>query len=406
MNIHPLLHGSSTSLSSSVTRSSERREEKPEKQNQSALFPGHTFPRRTSNDGTTTVAQVFRNSNPTFYRSLRDGLGSLQDSVRHGRTALGALSEAASFQRLEDKALGIGLRQGAQRFSTNVLRGAERFDRECASSLEEQAIAGGTAATSIAANGVLPFAGALYSGYNLIRNWGNADVATSALNGAAVGAYVGSVVPGVGTLVGGAIGGLLGAASGLFHKSGKHEDQLVRDKLRGALQDLGLLDTNFGIRRADGSTYDLGKDGGFLLENEDGSSRHTYDTDPSNPLASLAVGLVNPLVSLLVGDGTKASSDLAGLLANAALSNATSPEEVRRNVLQFASTLGLNEDSLTEALSSNLGEDSPLLAAYLNGAHTLYQPALLQEEWDQPAKESEQPGALQEVPTLDLMGAE
>ncbi len=230
---------------------------------------------------------------------------------------------------------------------------------------------------------ILGLAGAIYSGYQLIANWGKTDITTGALNGTAAGAYIGSAFPGLGTVVGGVIGGLLGAASGVFRSSGKHEDQKVRDHLRNGLQNLGIADKEFKIQLADGTFYDIGKDGGFTLRNLDGSSRRVYDTDSSNPLTSQAIGLINPLASLLAGENPKATSDLAGMLTNAVMSSAENLEDVRKNVLKIVSNLGLTEERFNAAFAKyaenkNLsGED---YARFMNGIHTIFNPQALEAQ--------------------------
>ena len=236
----------------------------------------------------------------------------------------------------------------------------------------------GTQAAAASGARILGLAGAIYSGYQLFENFGNTNFLTGALNGAALGTYLGSIVPGGGTFVGGVAGGTLGGASALFKRSGKHEDQVVRDQLRRVLQQLGLLDSQFSLKLADGGRYDLGKDGGARLRNTDGTTRRTYDTDPLNPLSSVALSMLNPLARLIAGSSVKRQSDLAGMLANAAISNARSPEEVRQNVLSMTEAMHLDEGKLKtflEYAAANQLVTKEEAEYFRNGLSLLFRPA-------------------------------
>jgi hypothetical protein len=181
---------------------------------------------------------------------------------------------------------------------------------------------------------LLGAAGAAYAGYNIIKDWGRSTPQMGAIQGATVGAYIGSIVPGVGTLIGGAIGAVAGGIMGSIH-TGKSKDQRARDAERKVLQQIGILDKNWNIRLADGTGYDLGKDGGFKLQNVDGSKRRAYEVDFSNPLAGDVVALLTPLAQTLCGGDPKLTNQFTGYLTNAALSNATTPEAARANVAAF-----------------------------------------------------------------------
>lgn len=198
--------------------------------------------------------------------------------------------------------------------------------------------AGNAAGMTSSAGRVLGAAGAAYSAYGLIKNWGHSSPGAGAMQGACVGAYIGSVVPGLGTLVGGLIGGAVGGLIGCI-KTGKHKDQVARDRMRDALQGCGFLDKQWQFKLADGSAYDMGKDGGFKLTNLDGTTRRAYEIDWQNPLAGTVVGMLNPLGQALFPDNEKLRTDLIGYLTNGALSNATDVESARANVAAIVQQL-------------------------------------------------------------------
>ncbi|MCI5064447.1 hypothetical protein MRY87_01840 [bacterium] len=162
--------------------------------------------------------------------------------------------------------------------------------------------------------------------------------ASAVASGAALGATLGSGVPVVGTLIGAAVGALAGAALGAFG-SGKSSSQKARDSWRDALEQGNFaekIDGSHHVPLADGTTYNIGKDGGHKLLNVDGSERKTVEVDWKNPLASenigashvfaLATGL-DPLENdqhwLFLGAATQS--------LNAATSNATTDAEVMAN---------------------------------------------------------------------------
>jgi hypothetical protein len=125
---------------------------------------------------------------------------------------------------------------------------------------------------------------------------------------------------------------------------GKDKDQQARDGVRGALQQMGVLDDKYQVKLAKGGTYDMGKDGGFMLPNLDGGARHAYDADFSNPLTHQTVGWANPLALIITGGDKKAASDLAGQLANAATSDAKDLEGARANMNAIFTQMNIDND--------------------------------------------------------------
>lgn len=162
--------------------------------------------------------------------------------------------------------------------------------------------------------------------------------AATAASGAAAGATAGSVVPVVGTIIGGVLGAAAGALLGAFGSS-KSKTQMMRDKWRDAMEQMGIADKIDGshhLTLADGSLYNVGKDGGYRLQNVDGTDRLTTQVDSSNPLTpdaipeshvfALATG-IDPTTNMSEGMWDTVAAQ--GL--NAAMSNATSAADVSAN---------------------------------------------------------------------------
>lgn len=163
-----------------------------------------------------------------------------------------------------------------------------------------------------------------------------------ALGGAAAGAATGAAV---GTtflpLVGTAFGAAVGAATGFIvgsMGSGKHADQKMRDQWRKLMEENGFaakIEGSHHVPLADGSTYDIGKDGGHRLINVDGTERHTINVDWGNPLATNGIPEAH-IFALATGlDPSLEKGALwhrsVGQIINAATSNATTQEEVSDN---------------------------------------------------------------------------
>jgi len=241
---------------------------------------------------------------------------------------------------------------------------------------------------------IIGAAGAAYSLYNLISGFGEMSFKDGLINGAATGAYVGSFFGPPGTLIGGAIGGVVGAISSFFKKSGKSKEQKARDKVRDAFQNLGLLDSDHNVTLANGTTYNIGKDGKHKYTNLDGTQRGAFEIDPSNPMSGQVIGWVNPIVEQLVGGDEKLKVAFVGYFTNAALSNAKNLEEARQNVLAMFSNLQLTPEKIAGGLqqmnaAGQLRND--VFEAYLNGVITLYQPASTDEMLTQASKPASPP---------------
>jgi hypothetical protein len=209
--------------------------------------------------------------------------------------------------------------------------------------------------------------GGLWGAANLIQGWGRSTPMAGATNGMAVGATIGSfVAPGIGTAIGAAAGMLVGGLIGCI-TSGKHKDQKVRDAVRENLLRAGIIDENYSIGLADGSRYNIGIDGGPKAEF---GGRRPFEVDFSNPLAKSAVAWMNPVVHLGIGGNEKIKTDFVGYLANAAMSNAKSLEDVRDNVQAIFGQFGVNDESLAQGIVSAAQQgllDEQTAMAYLGG---------------------------------------
>ena len=161
--------------------------------------------------------------------------------------------------------------------------------------------------------------------------------------GAATGATVGSYVPIVGTVIGAALGALVGVGIGMTG-TGKGSGQIMRDGWRKGMKDAGFItkegNNAYNLTLADGSKYDIGKDGNFKLSNKSGKERYTFDVDWDNPataetipdahLFAIASGL-DPTDQEKFDTFHRATAQIH----NAATSNANSVQGIRDNIKSF-----------------------------------------------------------------------
>ncbi len=227
-----------------------------------------------------------------------------------------------------------------------------------------------------ASSRLLSAAGAAYAGYNLFQGWGKGDPINGAINGATAGAYIGTnIFPGIGTVVGGVIGGAIGLIGG-FIKTGKHPDQKARDQIRAFMKESGMIDNDWQLTLANGVKFDIGRDGKNKLDNIDGTQRAMYNTDPSNPLTPETIGLANPLAMILTSAHPKLGVDFAGYLTNAALSNATTMNEVKQNMISIFSSFKISPDQAVQSLYALASEGKipeQDFEAYVNGFASMFQ---------------------------------
>ncbi len=232
------------------------------------------------------------------------------------------------------------------------------------SGLEYLGVGGETAgAVGSGLGTAIPVAGGLYGGYNLAQNLldNKKDPAGGASAGAATGAAIGSFVPIPGaTLIGAGLGALVGGGLGMIGGD-KGEDQLARDQIRAALLDAGVIDDGYNLTLADGSKYDIGKDGSIQNYNVDFSEENVGDL----------VASANPLAALITGGDPKLRSDFAGYFTNAAKSSGDPLE----NIKKIYADAGFNHDSAYGGILK-LVEEKKISKeegdAYLNGLDQLF----------------------------------
>ena len=224
-----------------------------------------------------------------------------------------------------------------------------------------------TLATAAATSEWSSILGGIMGAADIAINWGRSTPAKGAASGTAVGAAIGTMIaPGPGTAIGAAIGALAGGLLGSI-KTGKHADQKVRDQVRSFLQERGVIDNNYAIGLADGSRFNIGYDGGPKSAL---GGRRPFETDMSNPLTKYAISWLNPVVAFFSQGNQKVQSDFVGYLANAAISNAKSIEDLKANVNSIIKQFGLDDKTIAGGISDAVKSgaiDKDIGAAWLNG---------------------------------------
>lgn len=214
-----------------------------------------------------------------------------------------------------------------------------------------------------------------YGAYNLFSNNDDLQQGGSALQGAASGAALGSPFgpPGM------AIGAIIGGISGFLHAkfgSSKGKEQLERDAVRSHLQENGILDDNYMLTLADGTRFDLGKDGNALLDNVganiDGKrQRHYYDVDFSDPANAQRVAALNPLAYIIAGGNDKRASDLVGMFTNAIASSKDKDSNIASLYSQFGMDHGTAYNTIDQMVKENK-LDAGKADAFKNGIDELF----------------------------------
>ncbi len=190
--------------------------------------------------------------------------------------------------------------------------------------------------TEFFSGGPLGAAAGIAGAYTLYDLWRDKVKGTSgALRGAMGGAGVGTaILPGIGTAVGALLGGLGGSQG--FWRSGKDPKQLGRDKLRAALQEQGFLDKDYNITLADGTTYNMGKDG----------RTRPFEPDMERANIDKAIAYSNPLGFLMSGGNEELHSSTAGYFANAA----TGSGDYRENIKKMYKDMKAEPDAVRDAI--------------------------------------------------------
>ena len=131
--------------------------------------------------------------------------------------------------------------------------------------------------------------------------------------------------------------------------STKNEDQIYRDRVRKQLKDHSFIDENYNLTLADGTAFDIGKDG----------SIKNYNVDvEANPDAGEIVGEVNPLAHILTAPhgGDKLKSDYSGFFTNAVLSG--SKDQQANNVRGLYEKAGLDRESARAGVTALFDQDT------------------------------------------------
>lgn len=163
-----------------------------------------------------------------------------------------------------------------------------------------------------------------------------------------------------------------------FGSNGKGKDQLRRDQVRNNLADNGIIkggnDYNLGF--SDGSSFDIGKDGGARLTNAAGQKRQYSDVDFSDPRAGQVVGALNPLVNIITGGDKKLSNDFAGLYTNAVLNGASDDNTINARIRELYAKHGINNaadaNKVLGQLAADKKLDSSLVPVFANGLNTVF----------------------------------
>lgn len=113
--------------------------------------------------------------------------------------------------------------------------------------------------------------------------------------------------------------------------SSKGKEQLSRDEVRKMLKERGIIDDKYRIQNADGSTFDIGKDGGEPL----------YNLDLTDPNKVAMIPAADALTAILTGGNKKLTSDFTGYFVNAA----TSSGDPAQNLMSYYQKLGLDHDT-------------------------------------------------------------
>ena len=138
-------------------------------------------------------------------------------------------------------------------------------------------------------------------------------------------------------------------AKGIFGSS-KNTDQIMRDRIRAQLKEAGVVGDDYLIKNPDGSTFDIGKDGG----------EPNYQLNIKNAMAGELVTMAAPLAMVITGGDEKLSSDFTGYFVNAALSGAGSEDfdVARQNLAELYTKCGITPDTVTQALGAMKQEEN------------------------------------------------
>ena len=325
----------------------------------------------TSAQGGTMVTVETPAGPQTLPAEAANDAGFMQ-SVNWDAVGTGALSLLAAYQAYKsyksDDMVGAGI-SGA----TAASLGASALGNAGVQFAGQQTLAGAA-----------PYLGAVagaYQGYKTAEAMSDmaagskrtqTGVVGGATSGALIGGSIGSFVPvvgtGIGAAIGAAVGGLAGAV-GSWTGSSKNKAQMMRDNIRGVLQEGQILDDKFQGTLADGSKYDFGKDGSTLKW----SNIDTIAAETPNAW-NAAVPAADALAASYGFVGQKAS-DIAAWYAKGAVSNAgDDPTIALQNMQHFAKQQGVTYDMIKGKLDEAMADNrinQQMYDKYLTGAAQL-----------------------------------
>ena len=136
---------------------------------------------------------------------------------------------------------------------------------------------------------------------------------------------------------------------GMFGSS-KGKDQVERDNIRSLMQDMGMLDENYQLQLPGGQSFDVGKDGGAMLEGGAyGGKRHYYDVNFDLPTSGDLAGAFNPLASWFLsqtGGSPERRENISGWFTNTAQLS-TDPNQAIRDIYNKS---GATHDQIYSAI--------------------------------------------------------
>lgn len=225
----------------------------------------------------------------------------------------------------------------------------------------------GTAAASSVGSVALPVLAAIYAGNRLWEDGGKDILRGRADKRDWTNTAIDSMG---GVMINHAFQKLTGKSIGARLASGKGEDQQIRDLDRKAFKGK-LFDDKYQYAFEDGSSFDMGKDGGARLTNDAGEKRTFHDVDFGNKLAGQTVAWLDPLAAI----SNEGRTSFTGTLTNAALSNAKDIGGAKKNALDMYAKMGLDRQKGIDAISQMVSEgrlDQARADSYRNSLNTLF----------------------------------
>jgi hypothetical protein len=166
-----------------------------------------------------------------------------------------------------------------------------------------------------------------------------------------------------------------------FGHNGKSKPQLMRDQVRDfEIKNNVINGEDFKLNFSDGSSFDLGADGGAKLQNAgknlDGKTERRYtDVDWSDPRAGMVVGSVNPLAAIVTGGHKDLTSQFAGEFANAVMNGAPDNNSVNARVRELYQKHQLTQAGASQRIDQMVADkkiDEQTAAAYKNGVAQVF----------------------------------